>query len=67
MKKSLSTRTHLCTCGCIMDRDHNAALNILKLGVQALSQATAGHAESHAPGELALCLGLETDPGKAAR
>ncbi len=29
VKKSLSTRTHVCQCGCILDRDHNAAKNIL--------------------------------------
>jgi len=30
VKKSLSTRTHVCRCGCKLDRDHNAAINILK-------------------------------------
>ncbi len=29
VKKSLSTRTHICKCGCELDRDHNAAINIL--------------------------------------
>ncbi|EAW33730.1 RNA-guided endonuclease TnpB family protein [Lyngbya sp. PCC 8106] len=29
VKKSLSTRTHVCQCGCELDRDHNAAINIL--------------------------------------
>ncbi|NEO69111.1 transposase [Moorena sp. SIO3H5] len=29
VKKSLSTRTHTCKCGCQLDRDHNAAKNIL--------------------------------------
>ena len=38
VKKSLSTRTHTCQCGCNFDRDENAALNILKLGL-----GTAGH------------------------
>ncbi|NEO72264.1 transposase [Moorena sp. SIO3H5] len=38
VKKSLSTRTHTCKCGCELDRDHNAAINILK---RALS--TVGH------------------------
>ncbi|NEQ84468.1 MAG: transposase [Moorea sp. SIO2I5] len=38
VKKSLSTRTHICKCGCQLDRDHNAAINILK---RALS--TVGH------------------------
>jgi putative transposase len=38
VKKSLSTRTHVCQCGCILDRDHNAARNILSRGL-----STAGH------------------------
>ncbi|MEL7036271.1 MAG: transposase [Cyanobacteria bacterium J06592_8] len=38
VKKSLSTRTHVCRCGCVLDRDHNAAINILN---SALS--TVGH------------------------
>ena len=31
-KKELSERWHSCECGCELDRDHNAALNILRLG-----------------------------------
>ena len=38
VKKSLSVRTHACECGFVMDRDWNAAINILK---SALS--TVGH------------------------
>ena len=38
VQKSLSTRTHVCSCGCKLDRDHNAARNILKLGL-----STVGH------------------------
>jgi putative transposase len=38
VKKSLSTRTHVCQCGCVLDRDHNAAINILKKGLN-----TVGH------------------------
>ena len=38
VKKSLSTRTHVCQCGCVMDRDHNAAINILNRGI-----STTGH------------------------
>ena len=41
VKKSLSTRTHICKCGCNLDRDHNAAKNILN---RALS--TVGHTET---------------------
>jgi putative transposase len=32
IKKDLSERWHTCTCGCSLDRDHNAAINILRLG-----------------------------------
>jgi putative transposase len=38
VKKSLSTRTHVCQCGCVLDRDHNAGINILNSGL-----GTAGH------------------------
>jgi putative transposase len=38
VKKSLSTRTHICRCGCELDRDHNAAINILNKGL-----GTVGH------------------------
>ncbi|MEH2023984.1 RNA-guided endonuclease InsQ/TnpB family protein [Nostoc sp.] len=38
VKKSLSTRTHVCQCGCKLDRDHNAGINILNLGL-----GTVGH------------------------
>jgi putative transposase len=32
VKKSLSMRVHKCSCGLILDRDINAAINILRLG-----------------------------------
>ena len=38
VKKSLSTRTHVCLCGCELDRDHNAAINILERAL-----GTVGH------------------------
>ncbi|MDY7014773.1 MAG: transposase, partial [Cyanobacteriota bacterium] len=38
VKKSLSTRTHTCECGCVLDRDHNAAINILDAAL-----STVGH------------------------
>ena len=34
VRKSLSERTHVCSCGCILDRDENAARNILRLGLE---------------------------------
>ncbi len=36
VKKSLSHRTHRCDCGFVAHRDHNAALNILRLGLESL-------------------------------
>ncbi len=30
VKKTLSVRTHICSCGCVLDRDENAAINILQ-------------------------------------
>jgi len=33
--KTLSERTHACACGCVLGRDHNAALNILARGLRA--------------------------------
>ena len=47
IKKSLSTRTHVCSCGCVMDRDANAAINILQRGL-----STAGHVGIYAIGDL---------------
>ncbi len=43
VKKSLSIRTHICTrCGVVLDRDHNAALNILAKAFK----GTLGHRET---------------------
>jgi putative transposase len=46
VKKTLSVRTHVCSCGCVLDRDENAAINILarantvgRTEIQALGQA----------------------------
>ncbi len=38
VKKALSTRTHVCKCGFVLDRDWNAAINILSLAL-----STTGH------------------------
>jgi len=48
VKKSLSVRTHVCpSCGLVLDRDHNAALNILAKAVE----GTLGHRETSASAE----------------
>lgn len=39
VKKALSTRTHSCKCGCVLDRDENAARNILSLGLNTAGRA----------------------------
>jgi putative transposase len=45
VKKSLSTRTHKCKCGCKLQRDVNAAINILNL-----ARARDGQSRSNATG-----------------
>lgn len=65
VKKSLSTRTHVCNCGCRLDRDENAARNILRIGL-----TTAGHTGSklqnlNAWGEIASTLVGEILPQQA--
>ncbi|MEB3182356.1 MAG: transposase [Nostocaceae cyanobacterium] len=45
VKKSLSTRSHVCSCGCSLHRDVNAAINILNL-----AKATVGQTGSNATG-----------------
>lgn len=46
VKKSLSTRTHVCECGYVEDRDVAAAINILKKGLD-----TVGHTGIYAWGD----------------
>ena len=57
VKKTLSTRTHICGCGTILDRDHNAARNILVKGLKqaGISLNTVGHTEINAWGQTDLC------------
>jgi len=44
VKKTLSTRTHICpSCGLVLDRDENAAINILAKALE----GTLGHRETH--------------------
>ena len=38
VKKSLSTRTHVCQCGCELDRDTNASIVILNRGLSTLGR-----------------------------
>ncbi len=38
VKKTLSTRTHVCSCGYVADRDENAAINILQLGLSRVTR-----------------------------
>jgi putative transposase len=53
VKKTLSTRTHICQCGCAMDRDENAARNILSRGLSTVGHTgTFGLEPSNALGEL---------------
>src|SRR5689334_2715663 len=43
VKKALSVRTHVCsTCGLVMDRDHNAACNILDKALSTIGQTGTG-------------------------
>ncbi len=47
VRKSLSMRTHMCpTCGLVMDRDHNAARNILEKALSSTRGCTGGHSET---------------------
>jgi len=53
VKKSLSTRTHVCSCGLILQRDWNAAINILlkaKSERLSLSKSRDGQSRSNANG-----------------
>ncbi|MFL5663119.1 MAG: RNA-guided endonuclease InsQ/TnpB family protein [Ktedonobacteraceae bacterium] len=38
VKKERSERWHDCSCGCSLDRDHNAAMNILRIGLEAIKK-----------------------------
>ena len=66
VKKSLSVRNHTCTCGTVLDRDHNAALNILAKGLKqaGIVLNTVGHTEINAWGQTDLYSLVVTSMGK---
>jgi putative transposase len=66
VKKSLSVRTHTCSCGTVLDRDHNAALNILAKGLKqaGIVLNTVGHTEINAWGQTDLYSLVVTSTGK---
>src|SRR4028118_2360460 len=66
VKKSLSIRTHICSCGAVLDRDHNAALNILAKGLRqtGINLNTVGHTEINAWGQTDLYSLVVTSTGK---
>ncbi len=54
VQKSLSVRTHICSCGTVLDRDHNAAKNILAKGLKVragINLNTVGHTGINAIGQ----------------
>ncbi|EFH80110.1 RNA-guided endonuclease InsQ/TnpB family protein [Ktedonobacter racemifer] len=65
VKKSLSVRTHICpSCGVVLDRDHNAARNILEKAYRTVGQTGTGEAQAppNASGQTA-----STRSGRRAR
>jgi putative transposase len=66
VKKSLSVRTHVCSCGTVLDRDHNAALNILALALRqaGIDLNTLGHREINAFGQTDLYSQVVTPASK---
>jgi putative transposase len=67
VKKSLSVRTHCCpACRTVLDRDENAAINILMKAFEMIGKNTVGHTEINAQEQSNLCLAGETLPGKLA-
>ena len=45
VKKELSERWHSCSCGCELDRDHNAAINIKRAGIALLEKEAQARTE----------------------
>ncbi|MEG4534576.1 transposase [Microcoleus sp. D2_18a_D3] len=67
VRKTLSTRTHICDCGTVLDRDHNAARNILVKGLkqEKINLNTVGHTEIHARGQTDLYSMVATSTSKS--
>jgi len=67
VKKTLSTRTHIGGCGTTLDRDCNAARNILEKGLKQVGILlnTAGHAEIKAWGQTDLYSLVVTSTSKS--
>ena len=53
VKKSLSMRTHACKCGFVLDRDWNAAINILNLALSTTGHVGTWILNPNASGDLA--------------
>lgn len=49
VEKALAVRVHSCSCGLVIDRDWNSALNILKLGSVGLPTPGCGGLDSSQP------------------
>ena len=66
VKKSPRVRTHVCLCGTVLDRDHNAALNILAKGLRqaGINLNTVGHTGINAWGQTDLYSLVVTSTGK---
>jgi putative transposase len=62
VKKTLSTRTHVCECGFVMDRDWNAAINILKLALSTVGHTGTWILDPNASGD-----STSTHAGESAR
>jgi putative transposase len=67
VQKSPRVRTHICNCGAVLDRDHNAALNIRATGLKAragINLNTVGHTGINAWGQTDLYSLVVTSTGK---
>jgi putative transposase len=65
VRKTLGTRTHTCSCGTVLCRDHNAAINILNKGIVGHTKTTPIYGVN-ASGQMTLWLDLETSVAKVA-